>query len=147
MKSLDLYKWLAGSQSDFLKPFRENEELLNLAKKFWNDFESSGIIIIITFVVLGILLAAIYYGSYNDKPGRHYTPLHWIGFLFGTFVLTFLFTWLIEYIMITPKLNGAVMLQMKIALCNAIYAVGLYLLTSIVWCYALPTNAYRLFKI
>ena len=150
MKTLDLYKWIAGSKSDFLRTF-QNEDLdenplLNQATSFWNHLESSGIVIIAIFAILGIALAFIYYGPYNNKPGHHYRPAHWIGFWICTFIVTFLFTWGIEAIMVKPKLDGASMLEMKIALGNAVYAFALFLLTSIIWCMALPTNAYRLFK-
>lgn len=150
MKTLDLYKWIAGTKSDFIRPFQredlEENPLLDQAKSFWDNLENTGLVIIAIFVVLGILSAVIYYGPYNNKPGRHYRPTHWLVFLFLTFVITFGFTWGMEAIMVNPKLDGASMLEMKIALGNAIYASGLFFLTSVVWCMALPTNAYRLFK-
>lgn len=147
MKLLNLYEWIAGSMSNFTKPFQQNEALFNQAKTFWRHLEGSTMIIIIIFVVLGIALAAIYYKPYNDKPGRHYKPTYWLIFLAVTFGLTFLVTWGFEYIAVKPVLKGALMLEMKVALGNAIYASILFLVTSMVWCYALPTNAYRLFKI
>ena len=147
MKLLDLYKWIAGSMSNFTKPFQQNEALFNQAKAFWRHLEGSTMVTIFIFIVLGIVLAALYYKPYNDKPGRHYKPTHWLIFLAVTFGLTFLFTWGFEYIAVKPVLKGALMLEMKIALGNAIYASILYIVTSVVWCNALPTNAYRLFKI
>ena len=132
--------------SSFTKPFQENEALFNQAKAFWRHLEGSTMITISIFVVLGIALAAIYYMPYNDKPGRHYRPTHWLVFMVVTFVLTLLVTWGFEYIAVKPVLKGAFMLEFKVALGNAIYATGLYFLTSLVWCNALPTNAYRLFK-
>lgn len=146
MKPLDLYEWIAGSMSDFTKPFQENEALFNQAKAFWKHLDGSMIVVIAIFVVLGIALASTYYKPYNDKPGRHYSPTHWLIFLAITFVLTFAVTWGIEYIAVKPVLKGATMLEMKVALGNAIYASVLYFITSVVWCNALPTNAYRLFK-
>lgn len=146
MKLLDLYEWIAGSMSSFTKPFQENEALFNQAKAFWRHLEGSTMVTIAIFIVLGILLAAIYYKPYNDKPGRHYRPTHWLFFLIGTFVLTLLVTWGYEYLAVKPVLKGALMLEFKVALGNAIYAAALYFVTSLVWCNALPTNAYRLFK-
>lgn len=146
MKLLDLYEWIAGSMSSFTKPFQDNEALFNQAKAFWRHLEGSTMITIAIFVVLGIALAAIYYMPYNDKPGRHYRPTHWLVFMVVTFVLTLLVTWGFEYIAVKPVLNGALMLEFKVALGNALYATVLYFLTSVVWCNALPTNAYRLFK-
>ena len=146
MKPLDLYEWIAGSMSNFTKPFQENEALFNQAKSFWRHLDGSMMVVIAIFVVLGIALAVTYYKPYNEKPGRRYRPTHWLIFLAITFVLTFAVTWGFEYIAAKPVLNGATMLEMKVALGNAIYASALYFVTSVVWCNALPTNAYRLFK-
>lgn len=147
MKLLELYEWIAGTQSNFTKPFQQNEALYTQAKTFWKHLEGNTMITITIFVVLGIFLAAIYYKPYNDKPGRHYRPTHWLYFLIVTFVLTLLATWSIEYVAVKPSLNGAVMLEFKVALGNAIYASVLFILTSVIWCNAFPTNAYRLFKL
>ena len=147
MKILAFYKWIAGSMTDFINQFRNNEALYNQARAFWNKMESSAPIILIIFLVLGISLAVFYYQPYNNRPGRHYTPKHWLIFLAVTFVLTFFVTWGFEYIAVKPVLDTTTMLQVKIALGNAIYASLLYLVVSFVWCQILPTNAYRLLKI
>lgn len=147
MKGLDLYKWIAGSMNDFAKPFRENEALYNQARSFWRHLESASAIIIAIFVVLGIAFAVWYYTAYNNKPGRHYHPKHWLIFLACVFGATFLLTWGFEFIAVKPTLDGATMVQLKIALGNAIYASGLYFFMSLIWCNFLPTNACRIFKI
>ena len=146
MKLLSFYKWIAGSESDFTKQFQNNEALYNQARAYWGKMESSSSIILLIFIVVGIAMAYYYYLPYNNKPGRHYTPKHWIYFLLGTFGLSFLLTWLFEYIAISPKLTGAVILQLKIAFGNAIYALLLFVITSVVWCNAFKTNACRIFK-
>lgn len=147
MKLLPIYKWIAGSQTDFTKPFRENEALFKQAQAFWNKLENSASIILLLFIVLGISTAVFYYWPYNNVHGRHYTPKHWVLFLAITFVFTFLITWGFEYFAAPSNLDGATMLQLKIALGNAIYASLLYFFVSFIWCNALPTNAYRLFKL
>ena len=147
MKAIEFYGWIAGSMSDFTKPFQENEALFNQAKAFWRHLDSPMIMVVVIFVVLGIALAAYYYKPYNDVPGRHYKPKHWFMFLGITFIATFVLTFVVEYIAVKPVLSGAAILEMKIALGNAIYAAGVYFITSVVWCNALPTNAYRLFKV
>lgn len=146
MKFLSFYKLFAGSMTDFASQFMNNETLYNQAKNYWQKLESSSPIIFIIFLALGISLAVFYYQPYNNRPGRHYTPKHWLIFLAITFVLTFFVTWGFEYFAVPPKLDGTTMLQLKIALGNAIYASLLYFVVSVVWCLALPTNAYRLFK-
>lgn len=144
--NLNFYKWMAGSMSDFTKPFQENEQLYNQAKGFWRHLDGSMPFVFAIFVMLGIALAAFYYKPYNEQPGRHYKPSRWGVFLVFTFVLTIVVTFVLEYIFVKPVLRGAAMLEMKIALCNAIYASITYLGISWVWCKWLPTNAYRLLK-
>ena len=147
MKLLPIYKLFAGTQTDFTKPFRENEALFKQAQAFWNKLESGSLIIVLIFIVLGILLAVYYYQPYNNIHGRHYTPMHWLGFLVGTFILTFLVTWGFEYFAVPPKLDGAFILELRIALGNALYATLLYFIISWIWCqFNWPTNAYRFLK-
>lgn len=146
MKLLDFYEWFAGSMSNFTKPFQENEALFNQAKAFWRNLESLTVVTLIIFVILVIGFAIYYYTRYNNRPGRHYKPERWLIFLAITFASTFLVTLGIEYFLVKPVLKGSLMLEVKIALCNAIYASVLYFVISVVWCNILPTNAYRLFK-
>lgn len=146
MKILPFYKWIAGSMTDFTNQFKNNETLYNQAKAYWSKLESSSVIILFIFIVLGVAMTICYYQPYNNRPGRHYTPKHWLLFLAGTFTFSFLVTWGFEYFAVPPRLTGTTILQMKIALGNAIYASFLYFFVSVIWCFALPTNAYRLFK-
>ena len=132
--------------NDFSKPFSENKALYNQVKGFWNKLENFSLIIVLIFLILGIAWAAYYYTSYNNSPGRHYTPKHWILLLLATVVVTFFVTLGFEYLAVEPKINGAFLLEVKIAIANALYAALAYLITSIIWCNTLPTNAYRMFK-
>lgn len=147
MKNLELYEWIAGTMSDFTKPFQENEALYNQAKGFWSYLDGLTAITIAIFIVLGVVGAVCYYGPFNQMPGRHYKPRYWLVFLVGVFVLTLALTWGFECIAAKPTLKGSGMLECRIALGNAIYASLLYFITSVVWCNILPTNAYRIFKI
>lgn len=146
MKLLYLYKWIAGSMTDFVNQFKENETLYQQARIWWRQLEQLSILIVI-IIVLGALLAVWYYKPYNEQPGRHYKPKYWFVFLGTTFILTLLTTFLLEYIAVGPRLQGALSVEIRIALGNAMYATMLYFITSFVWCNWLPTNAYRLFKI
>lgn len=145
MKLLSLYEWIAGNMSDFTRPFRENENLAAQAKSFWRNLENASIGFIFIGVLVAVLAAFIYYVPFNNKPGRHYHPKYW--FLFGglTILISFVFTFGYEYIFCEPKLDGALLFELKIAFCNAIYSILLYLFISIIWWLALPTNAYRIF--
>lgn len=146
MKLLDLYEWIAGNMSDFTRPFRENENLATQAKNFWRDLENASVGFIFIAALVAILAAVIYYIPFNNKPGRHYRPLYWFLFWCATLLISFGLTFGYEYIFCEPKLNGALLLELKIAFGNAIYSILLYLIISIVWCWSLPTNAYRIFK-
>ena len=146
MKILKIYKPIAGSMSDFINQFQNNEQLYAQARSFWQQLEAHSFALPIIILVLGIGFAAFYYKPYNDMPHRHYKPLHWLLFLVVTFVVTFLVTWGYEYVSVPPRLQGANWLEVKIAIANALYTSGCYFLTSVVWCYFCPTNAYRFFK-
>lgn len=146
MKLFVFYKWCAGTMNDFAKQFTENEVLYNQARAFWNSLDNIAGIIIALFVIIGSGMAAYYYKPYNDMPGRHYHPKHWLILLCITFVITLIVTLVIEYFFATPKLNGAWLVEVKAAFGNAVYASGMYFLISLFWCNFLPTNAYRLFK-
>ena len=147
MKLLKLYEWIIGTMSDFAKQFQENETLYNQARKFWINLEASSIIIVGLFIVLGLIMAYTYYKPFNDKPGRHYKPKYWWLFLGITFILSFLITLGAAYFMVPPKIDGSFVLELKIALANAIYSIIVYVLISWIWCqFNLPTNAYRYLK-
>jgi len=148
MKILVIYKWLAGSANGFTSHFKNNEELYNQAKNYWEKLDDASVILLIIFLVLGIAMAVSYYIPYNNRPGRHYTPTHWLYFLVGTFGLTFLLTWCFLFFGVPSGLHGVGMLHFKLALCNAIYATALYFVISWIWCqFQIPTNAFRFLKI
>lgn len=146
MKPLSLYEWIAGSMSDFTKPFQDNELLFNQAKAFWINLDSATVVIIAFFVIIGIGMCCYYYKPYNNAPGRRYEPSHWGAFGIATLIFTFLLTLGFEYFAVNPALNGAFMVELKVALGNALYAIVLYVIASVVWCNFLPTNAFRIFK-
>ena len=145
---LTIYKWFIGSLNDFTRHFGDNEELVMQARSFWHHLEGGTIVYLLTAVVLAMLLCGLYYTAYNNLPGRHYRPSHWLYFLIGLAVLTIGVTIGEEYNFAKPRLNGAWMLEVKLALCNAIYAAIVYLISSVAICnLPIKTNAYKLFKI
>lgn len=147
MKLLEnLYKWISGSMSDFTKTFKENDKMFQQAQRFWKQLDNSMLVPVIMFVLLGIGFAYYYYKPFNDVPGRHYKPKYWAIFGGATFVIVFLLTFAYEYYLVGHNVPGSGMLECRIAIGNALYALFVYLLTSFVWCNAFPTNAYRLFK-
>ena len=147
MKFLSFYEWIAGSKADFTSQFKNNEANFNQAKDYWSKLEESSVIVLVIFLVLGIAMAISYYVPYNNCPGRHYKPTHWLYFLGITFVLTFLLTLCYLHFAVSSNLNGVFILHTKLAFGNALYAAGLYFFCSWIWCqFNLPTNACRIFK-
>lgn len=147
MKLLPYFKWIAGSMSDFVNQFNDNETLYNQARTFWNHLENASWVFPVILFVAGIGWAFIYYKPYNEQPHRHYHPKYWFLFFLITFASAFFITWGYEYFAVPPKLKGANMLEVKFALGNAIYTVLLFVLTSFFWCNLFPTNAYRFLKL
>jgi hypothetical protein len=147
MISLDKIFFLLQSKGKFLNQFANNENLKNQANAVWHSLEDIAPFLLAITVVVGAGLAAYYYTSFNNQPGRHYKVKYWGIFAIVSLVLTFVVTMGTEYLLIKTNMkNGITSLYLKCAISNAIYGIGLYLLTSIVWCNWGRTNAYRLFK-
>lgn len=144
MKALDLYKWIAGSSNDFTRQFQNNEALYNQARSFWKTLENSSSIIICIFILIGIFMAYWYYKPFNNKPHRHYKPKFWLMFMFSSAVSSLIVTLLATYLMAEPRLNGAFLLEFKIAVGNLIYTAVVYFIISVIWCNFGSTNACRI---
>ncbi len=144
MKLLDvLYTWIAGSKAEFANQFRNNDALYSQALAFWNKLSGTFLWLFIVLLLVCFMAAYIYFGPYNNRPGRHYKPTHWCGALVINFVIILIGSFLIEYFIADPRLDGAMVLEIKIALINAFYSLLLYLLFSWIWRKYFPTNAYR----
>lgn len=144
--SPDKVFFLLQSKGKFLNNFT-NDNLKSQADAVWRHLAEWTPFLLIIMAVLGVGLAAYYYKPYNNQPGRHYKISHWAVWGIISVALTFITTLCIEYFAIKTNLkHGLTSLYMLTALNNAIYCAILYLVTSVVWCLALPTNAYRFFK-
>lgn len=140
--------FLLPSKGKFLQNFAHNEQLKAQADLVWRQLDGHSLILLVLTTCLGIGLAIYYYTGYNDKPGRHYKIKHWAIWGGISFVLSFIGTLAIEYFCIKTNIRtGLTGLYLSCALHNAIYCVGLYVMTSFVWCNCLPTNAYRFLKL
>ena len=147
MKLLKIYSWFAGTKNDFINSFRDNDVLYKQATTFWNELDNDSIIFIIAMLVIGIVLTYYYSGPFHNQPGRKYTPQWWCSKLAITAGMTIFVTLLLEYITAKPIIQGAWSVEVKIALCNAIYASVVYFLASVIVCKSnIKTNAYKLFK-
>ena len=144
--NLGCYKLIIGSMSDFTRPFQENEQLFKQAKLFWNKLDGLVWIPLVASLILGIIFLYWYYVPYNNRPGRHYKLIHWSKFLGITFIVSLLVSIICLFSMAPSSLQGADVLELKIATTNAFGASFIYLLGSWIWCNFLPTNACRFLK-
>lgn len=145
MKGLDFYKC---SFSDFSRPFRNDEVLYKQARDFWNQLDSAVWLCFGFMLVAGVGFAIYYYTAFNNQSGRHYKPNFWWLFMLLLFLLVLVVTLGLELLIAPPRLEGAFLVEMKVAAINAIYSLFLFVITSFVWCNSpLPTNAYRYLKL
>ena len=143
------YGWFGVNSSSLIDANKDNN-MGDAAMIAWANLSQWAILFFVGMVLLSFGLAFYYYREYNNKPKRHYTPKQWL--LMGlvaiasVFVLTFICAFCLEK---TDAINGLIVLELKFSLCNSLYAAGIYLLVSFIWCNVqdLPTNAYRFLKI
>ena len=145
MKALDLY---FCSFSDFSKPFRDNEVLYKQARDFWSQLDSVAWGTFGVAMLAGFSFAVYYYTVFNNKTGRHYKPKYWWIFMLLTFLITLLVCLILELIIVSPRLDGAFYVELKVAAISALYSLVPFIFVSFSWCnFSLPTNAYRYLKI
>lgn len=148
MGLLDLYKWGLPSQAEHLNRYRENEPLYNMARSFWNSLDSASIYFMIAFLAIGLALVCFYYYGYNRFPGRKYRIQHWALWLGITAALTIIVTLVLGSAIVSTNLQEKFGFLLRISLINGVYAILVYLLSSVVICnIPVPTNAYRFLKI
>ena len=116
----------------------------------WANLSQLTLLFFVGMVLISFLSAIYYYTEYNNQPKRRYTPKQWLLVGLGTIALIFGLTFICAYCLEkTDAINGLIALELKLSLCNSLYAAGIYLLVSFIWCNVpeLPTNAYRILKI
>ena len=143
---MDIHTFWVGSLSKFAQPFKDNEALYNQARAFWRNLEGCSPFLTIAFVVISLALAWYYYFPFNNQPGRHYRVRYWLGFGFVAAIVTLIASMVIEYAMATPKLDGALAIEVIIAIFNALYSFFAYIVVSLVFCKCFTTNAYPFYK-
>ena len=133
-----------------MKPYDGDNmvQMYQQAQIFWNKLDSVCPVFVIIFILVGILMAYMYYGPYNEQPHRHYLVKHWAKFLGFCAVVSLVATFVVAYVAATPRVNGYLSIEILLAIGNTIYSVGIFFVTSLVWCNCkrLPTNAYRFWK-
>lgn len=147
---IGFYRPFVGTKVSFLKPYEGEgmETMYQQAQIFWNKLDSVSLVFIIIFLLVGILMAYVYYGPYNEKPHRHYLVKHWVKFLIICAIVSLVPTFAIAYVVAPPRVNGSLPMEILLSIGNAIYSAVIFLGISLVWCNfeRFPTNAYRFFK-
>lgn len=146
---VDLYGWGLPKQTEFLNHYKSNETLFRHARDLWSKLDSCTIWFIAAFVVLALLFSIIYYGPYNNRPGRHYKVKYWFIWMLITAVVTFVVTLVIGLIVAKSPLTAGIGLILRISGVNVLYSIGVYFIVALLVCNApfLKTNAYRFLKI
>lgn len=145
MHFIKLYQPLIGTKASFLQSF-QGDTMRNNASSFWGNLDDVSIVFFILTIVAAIGVVVYYYMPFNNQPGRHYLPKYWWRFLAVSAILGFVITIGIAMGFATPKLNGTLMIELKVALANAVLAVVAYCFFSWWWCKWGKTNAYRYLK-
>lgn len=142
MHFIKLYQPLIGTKASFLQSFAGDAMRTN-ASLFWSKLDDASIVFFILTIAVAVGVAVYYYVPFNNQPGRHYLPKYWWRFFAVSAILGFIITIGIAMGFATPRLNGTLMIELKVALANAVLAVVTYSIFSWGWCKWGKTNAYH----
>lgn len=147
MHCLKLYQILIGNKASFLQPYTGEglEGSYNQASMFWDKLDAASIFFVLIFFIVGIGMAAYYYGPFNNQPNRHYLPKYWWIFLAVSAIVSFGLTCVAATLAASSSLNGTWTIILRIALENAFLSIVVFFFTSVIWCKWGKTNAYRMF--
>ena len=143
------YGWFGVNSASLIDANKDNN-MGDSAMTAWANLSQLTLLFFVGMVLISFLSAIYYYTGYNNQPKRHYTPKQWLLVGLGTIALIFGLTFICAYCLEkTDAINGLIALELKLSLCNSLYAAGIYLLVSFIWCNVpeLPTNAYRILKL
>lgn len=141
MKLPNIYYPSLPSEREFVNGYNEN--LQELAKRFWHEMSSISLLLLAIAVCVSFGFCLYYYGPYNNRPNRHYLPFHWWKFMLVCVLSSFAMTWIAEIILVKTTLNDTKMTMPFVALQNAVYSLVVYGVVSIIWCNWWSTKAYR----
>lgn len=148
---MDLSTFYFGVSSTQLTDANPAENgMKDKASDAWTLLSQYTILFLVIMLLCSIGMAIYYYTKYNKQPGRHYTPKQWGYSGIVSLVIVFILTFIIAFAIQKPgNIEGLLMLEFKLALANTVWALGGYLIVSLIWCNVpqLPTNAYRFLKI
>lgn len=141
------YGWAVSSTS--LADANKANGMRDAALAAWSHLSQYTLVFFGIMLLFSIGMAIYYYTEYNNQPNRHYTPQQWALVGLASIIIVFVTTLVFAYVMQkTGNIEGLFMLELKLAMCNTLYAAGFYLVTSFVWCNSpFKTNAYRFLKL
>lgn len=146
---IDTVFFLLPTKGRFLSAY-ENNELKNQADALWRHLDDLSEPALFISITIGVLAALIYYGPFNNRPGRHYLIRYWIVFAAIMFCVIGLAICGLEYWQVKTNLKtGILPLYIKCAFCCSIWGLLAYLVTSLIQCnfFGRYTNAYKFLKI
>ena len=147
---MDLSTFYFGVSSTQLSDANQANGMKEIASDAWTLLSQYTILFLVIMLLFSIGMAIYYYTEYNKQPGRHYTPKQWGYSGIASLVIVFFLTFIIAFAIQKPgNIEGLLMLELKLAFVNTLYAAGGYLVVSFIWCNVpqFPTNAYRFLKI
>ena len=141
------YGWAVSSTS--LADANKTNGMRDAALAAWGHLSQFTLAFVAIMLFFSVGMAIYYYTEYNNQPNRHYTPQQWAFVGLTSIIIVFVLTLVFAYVMQkTGNIEGLFALELKLAMCNALYAAGFYLFTSFVWCNSpFKTNAYRFLKL
>lgn len=145
MDGIVLYRWILGSQTDFLNQYTNNPSLYEIAGTFWRNLENYSLVGFSIGLIISIILVYIYYKPFNEMPGRHYLPKYWYIFFICNLLIVFGITYSTELYLIKTTLENVASYELKLALANMLYSVVWFVLGSMICCKSVQTNAYKMF--
>lgn len=149
MKITDLYGWGLPNRNAWAESYGN---LRDQADALWNSFDGFAVWFLIIFLALALTFCTIYYWPYNKRPGRHYKIKHWAIWLGLAALSSAALSFVIGALAVSPSMGTSfdrLAFLFKISLMNALYAAGVYFLSSLIVCNVRPikTNAYKFLQI
>lgn len=138
-----MFRPLAGTKGDYLSRFQgeDSGERYDQAVRLWAQLDDRALWCLLAMLLFSLCGAYIYYGPFNGQPGRHWRPKFWWRFLVVAAGLTFVASLAILFTA-RPAVDGALAIELRAAVNNAVYAILTFWIASAVTRHYFPTNAY-----
>lgn len=132
------------SKKAYLAYYANDESAMNAASKFWNSISSWSWVLLLAMLVVAIIVCWIYFFPFNNRSGKHYKPIYRYYSWLISFVAAFVVTMVLSYFMAKNPSFGFGLIC-KISFINAIYAIVISLIVSLILDQTGRSNAYPLF--